>query len=395
MMTGANRSVSFGCLLAGRGRGFSLIEVLIAVLVLALGLLGLGAIFPVVIAQQRDAFNASQGADAADFAFDMLSNSDKTTLDLSPIWSLDASGQMRLGTPVQNGGGGTRPVAIGANNKSYAWIVSSLTEAASGQRPEFAEPMPTFDVSNINDLERGTWRVNVFESPGDYQFQLPVQSRLYPLPDSGADPRFVWDPVVRRLPGEGVQVAVFVRRIDERIRVPRNYTLSDVLTDDNSVPRLDRAVLPLALDPSKGRQVTDDGRSATNAVYPVPLGVDVSVYEDHLDWLVFDNDVAGGTGFDTSLSALRRVGQQFVDNTGVVRTVVALPEVEAGADVALERRAVVVDPPFVKANASESRNIATRNPDAFQRTTWVKQVVFTPQIPAAVRVYTLTKPRDG
>jgi Tfp pilus assembly protein PilV len=47
---------------------FSLIEVLISVLVLALGLLGLGAMFPVIIRQQRQATDATLGTMAANAA---------------------------------------------------------------------------------------------------------------------------------------------------------------------------------------------------------------------------------------------------------------------------------------------------------------------------------------
>ena len=55
-------------------RAFTLIEVLIAILVLAIGLLGLGAVFPAVIAEQRNAFAVIEGENTASSAEAMLSN---------------------------------------------------------------------------------------------------------------------------------------------------------------------------------------------------------------------------------------------------------------------------------------------------------------------------------
>jgi len=377
-----------------RVRGFSLIEVLIAVLVLGLGLLGLGAIFPVVIAQQRDAFNASQGADAADAAFDMLAD-DTGVLRISGLWERDDNGNWNLGVPGPGGnqdqqGGNPLPL-------NSSWIIPDITDAAVGRNPRFGSPVPGFNVSNLSDIKEGKWSIDVGDGSPAVDQQLIVTARLFPAPDSGADPRFVWDPVIRRTAQDTVQVAIFVRRIDERIRVPRNYTLSDMLTNDNN-PGIDRPVLPLALDLDKGRQVTDDGQnqpSRPDVGYPIPVSIEIAVYEDHLDWAVVDSSVAGSDDFDTTLSAFRRVGQKFVDNTGVVRTVIGLPEVEQGGDVGLAGRSVVVDPPFVQANASEGENVNVRRGTSAQRTTWIQQAVFTPQVPAAVRVYTLRKPRDG
>ena len=58
-------------------RAFTLIEVLIAILILALGLLGLGAVFPVVITQQRNANAVVEGESVASMAESIVRSSNE------------------------------------------------------------------------------------------------------------------------------------------------------------------------------------------------------------------------------------------------------------------------------------------------------------------------------
>lgn len=358
--------------------GFSLIEVLIAVLVLAIGMLGLGAVFPAIIAEQRDSFEVVEGENASSAAAALITNREFVNFSLL---SEDFN----------------RPDLNGARY-SHEWVVPQDGLSFYG----WTTPMPAFN------FQTGLWSYNFNDSNVNPTIdivrqnpelgQIPVGARLYPQPYSGKDPRFVWDLALRREPGgDRVQAAIFVRRIDARVRVPTGYSLSDVLTGSNGVPGGQR--LPVAIDPNTGRPVADDGN---NKFYANIQMLEVEVHPERLDWLVIPDDQPIGSDFaDTSIDLATSSGQKLVDNTGVVRTVIGLAELGSDDDSTQLRgrgRVVVVDPPFAASNAGGSRTDRARPSDSGtnndpdwddERASWVRQVIFTPRTPVAVRIVTL------
>lgn len=360
-------------------RAFSLVEVLIAILVLALGLLGLGAVFPAVISEQRRSFDSINGESIARQVEDMMRRGNEL-VDLSPLRQ-PSFGRLR----GAEDGDSVRPTPLGAPDAfDFLWVMDNLTRIDGGANSPWDGAVP--GASNFGDFQRGVWRVNSNENR--IEQILPVSARLHPQPNSGLDPRFVWDVVARRTPAGSVEMAVFVRRTDDRIRPVGNATLADTLTGSNTQP-----VLPLALDVTNGRLTVPTANTA-NQAYPAPQSLSAYVDDRQLSWLIFPN--AGGTNLDTSLGFVRRVGQQLVDNNGVVRTVIAIPQPRAGEPLGnLASQAVVVHPPFTRTEAS-NRAPQTARPgqsaeEVRRRATWVRQVVFTPQPPVAVRVFTLDK----
>lgn len=368
-------------------RAFSLVEVLIAILVLALGLLGLGAVFPAIISEQRRAFDSISGETVAKIAEDMLQSG--SVVDTSDL----RGPELGLTSSSSDGNGLGRPSQVGAATYDYVWVMDDFVQL-DGPASSWLQSAPVPGVRTDADFASGTWWANSRATGSNQNAQiLPVSARLHPQPYSGAEPAFVWDAVARRSPAGPVQVGVFVRRIDDRIRVPSDATLSDVLTGGNG----EEIQLPLALDEPTGRLVAPTPASLTpqdrDLVYPPPLALQVFVDERRLDWLVLESDPDSG-GLDSSIGFVRRVGQQLLDNTGVVRTVVGLPQPGPGETLAsLAPRAMVVSPPFTRAEASNGRQIGNFNqsdPESVRRrASWVRQIVFTPHTPVAVRVFNL------
>ncbi|HRQ73009.1 MAG TPA: hypothetical protein PLU35_08280 [Phycisphaerales bacterium] len=195
--------------------GFSLVEVLIAVFVLALGLLGLGAVFPVVVREQRIASDATLGLGAM--------NSIKS--------ELNARSDLRRFNP-----------STGQFEGGWVEWISNTTQQRGLPYDNSSGGWPGWNTPPI-DAKTGTITLGT----GTSEVEILVGSRLFPAPHTeGLDPRFVWDFVGKRIPrgdpndpsDDALMVALFLRRIDPGIRLPvqvgaGTISLARALTDDS------------------------------------------------------------------------------------------------------------------------------------------------------------------
>lgn len=354
--------------------GFSLIEVLIAVLVLGIGLLGIASVFPVVISQQRDATDVIRGGVASaairdeirsnpDIAAELLSqdgyaDADEPDLDgdrvpndtddMNPDPAASGPGEPIFGQHRNFNAGNFNPNEERFNpvtGYSYLWEADWNWGAPNNNL--LAGPRSISIGANLLDQYRMDGGVR-FRDPQE-KFgavgvaDLPVQGRLYPRPYSVEDasrdgPLFVWDFVPRRTPRGGVQVVVFVRRIDTGIRVDGNETLSQVLISATN------RVFPVGVDAGTRRPtlngtgeyavpISAAASAVPSADYPFrPEGrvvPPVPVLRDGVR-LTIDSDQEVCTAVAADLPLVAEVGQRFVDNLGVVRTVVEVLGVNAG-----------------------------------------------------------------
>lgn len=318
---------------------FTLIEVLIAVLILALGLLGIGAIFPAVIRAQREANDATLGTVALEAAKAYLSQNTRLN---------------RLSAP----GSSTTAAGWGELLRDTAWSPPAGTDAFGWEEPVEIDPIT------------GSWILN---TTGVATVEIPAIERVWP-PASvpGSRPRFVWDIVARRLranePATGqptageLQIAMFLRRIDPKIRVPAGMTLYGVMTPGALLTTDGRLPVAVGADgrPSLdglGGPVGGNG-SPADRLYAAPILLDVRFSPTRRNRL----QLGGGP-----LDALaEQVGQRLVDNLGNVYTVL-------GVD-AQDDQLLVIDPPV---------------PSWVVQSDELFQVALTPQVPAAVSVFNL------
>jgi prepilin-type N-terminal cleavage/methylation domain-containing protein len=334
-------------LMSGR-RGFSLIEVLIAVVVLALGLLGVGAVFPVVIRSQRQSQDVIMGkvasraasayilgrkdllASLRELAYDPTDNNkveDPPEFEASPwqFWrELDSKG--------------------GSFSKENGWIA-------------LPNPDPDFSTTVI---------------------YIPMADRLYPAPHTeSADPLYVWDFTLRRKKEGGAQVVIFTRRIDPQIAIPDDVTLSDALL----YPDPDNGPLPVAV--GKGDESglpTGTGRGLYSMIRKVEMinwGGDSGAGDRSLVMIGSAETTIDETGTSPRFSIVRRaevIGQRLVDNLGNVYTVTDTVTAEIDGEDGGRAQWLRIDPPLANKTIQQSADGADI------------VMLMTPQVPAAVEV---------
>ncbi|MCB9846374.1 MAG: prepilin-type N-terminal cleavage/methylation domain-containing protein [Phycisphaeraceae bacterium] len=370
--------------------GFTLIEVLIAVLVLSLGVLGLAAVFTVGIPQQRLATNQVAGIAAADTAVTaMLSNP-------------------RLNEPYLQQGGADTPQLRGWR----AWQQDIQDWSPQGQ---WMLPNGTNSAMTLDPVT-GDVVVEGFNATLDVR--LPLSERLTPRAYTrGSEPRFVWDFVARRvrtgLDASGkptvatvrdpIEIAVFVRAVDSGIAVPARprktksqvptygprLRLSDLVSRNAGEISLAEAVVPVAVPSRGGRGYVRDGvglptrngRGDYGQAFTIAVAPNQSYGSGGGPGFVGGGDLERnriplrpGIGLDPQKSELEfriasQIGQKLVDGLGNVYTVLEVDERAKEDDPGA--RIVIVDPPV---------------PQSVQDSSELGSVLLMPQVPAAVRI---------
>ncbi len=351
-----------------RTRGFTLVEVLLGIMILALGLLGLAAVFPLVVKQQRESQDTVVGLSVAKAAEAML------------------RGNRGLNNPADdaNATGGWAKVS---------WVLFNEAHGKSGGRIDWNDVFTQSTFGNLPPVygtlaDQAGKLPGTFRVPSDLGAQndvvLKTSDRLLPAPVNGGVPQFIWDCVPvpaspvdtsAALPGTPtffpLRIVVFVRRLDPGIRVPAGQTLGQAIANG--------AVIPVAAD--NDGNATLDGRGKYALFFSPKMN---SAYRRF--------GASGGaftvidfpTASSQELGAARQVGQQLVDVDGNIYTVVALPD---ESDQPYSGKNPVVISPGIPSEILTSPN-STSSTVLNGRT---PSMLCTAQIPAAVSTFVVTR----
>ncbi|MBX3390008.1 MAG: prepilin-type N-terminal cleavage/methylation domain-containing protein [Phycisphaeraceae bacterium] len=373
-------------------RAFTLIEVLLGIIILAIGLLGLAAVFPLVVKQQRDAQDTVIGISAARGAETVLKSR-------TGYFSQTAQDIVGLNAPSGKSGWG-----------ALSWALYQTANAKKSEDFGLVRWSTVFNDSNTfktaiygNTAEQlagsalGTSAVRGAlyigsDQGSQHDVVIKPYERLLPMPAPGVEPQFVWDivpmlatpidtnTIIATRTALPLRIAIFVRRIDSAIRLPQDPTTGKTMSLGDAVNA--GLVLPLGAD--------GDGLPTLNGqgIYPRFFYPSVqSAYRRFgADAGPFNVIRFKSTTSATVLAAARQIGQQLLDNEGNFYTVVALPD-ETGSEVPYQNfldQCVVIEPGlptgYLQSTSSKSNSSDVRSGRTLE-------LLCSPQIPAAVSTF--------
>lgn len=353
-------------------RGFSLIEILIAVIILGLGLLGLAALFPVVIREQRIGTDNVLGVTVGNSAKTILTKTDWSMLGAGNVWAsaLTARSVNSLGD------GGANDIPFAGTSQRYElgeWVVPEVLTAARGGA---GGQMPV-GATVIGEANRPAARAGIL-----------LDARVYPV---GGEPQMVWDFALQRVSdfdfatgpySDKLRAAIFIRRIDQRVQVPAERTLRDTLLG-NGGSAADRR-FPIGEDADGLPTFDGTGGTPGTLRYGGLKKLEFNT-EFNVDPPVTSRRPATAlTGIDTTTSRgrlLSQPGQKFVDNLGNIYTVTRVEAEDVPNLVRCE-----ISPPIPAASFEFATNGVQANglTPVMTATRRFREILFAPQIPAGV-----------
>jgi hypothetical protein len=405
--------------LPARVRAFSLVEVLIAVIVLSLGLLGLAAVFPTVVRQQQTALDSVEGLTIASTVEGILRRDGKLTRgDL-------LSNKLVRGERASYGRyPGVTLYTIDSDAPLFwmGWhaLVNDRTWSPLGEWAPVGnvtgsglaiDPAGTLTLGAPRDAA-GDWDLPPSETEIRGGVVIPVWERLLPNGTGSAEePKYVWDFVARRVDtgvphptagdpilnprseldrvrlamtyfDDAVELAVFVRRIDNGIRVPSGQRLHEVLryrADPGGGGVLPPTRVPVAADGNGLPTFDGAGANGTNYSRPLTCSFEPVDTPGHPEWvgefarLTVDAIPPGWSNEPRMLRYASQVGQKLIDRFGNVYTVVTTekdraPRGAGGVEIA---NLVQISPRLDARLLSEPAG---------------RTLLFTPQVPAVAFV---------
>lgn len=368
------------------GRAFTLVEVLLGIIILAIGLLGLASVFPLVVKQQREAQDVVIGVSSGEAAEAFMRSQ-------RGYFSPAVNDFVGLNAPSGKSGWGALSWALyqtALQNKQEKHGLVNWSDAFK-QGAAYKTAIYGAQAESSAGNVKGALYIGSDQGT-QYDTIIKPYDRLLPMPSANVNPLFVWDiapmlatpidpsnPIALRTPLP-LRITVFIRRIDPGIRLPYDDVTKTTMTLGDAIAQ--GKVLPLAVD-ADGMPTLNGNGAYPGFFYPTVQTVYRRFGASGGSFNVVQFQEAAES---TALAAARQVGQQLVDVEGNIYTVVALPD-ETGTDIPYQNvldRSVVIEPGIP---AGYLQNTGAGIKQSNVRSGRTLELLCTPHIPANVSTF--------